>query len=94
MTLLNDIFAQQFSRDGLMGWLADKDIFSFEDARLVEALNERLCDSIPEEPLDQKIKASQDCPTDRSCRPSTTSGPETCPVSLCWDFRECWDSST
>ena len=44
-----------------MGWLADKDIFSFEDARLVEALNERLCDSIPEEPLDQKIKASQDC---------------------------------
>ena len=59
--LLNDIFAQQFSRDGLMGWLADKDIFSFEDARLVEALNERLCDSIPEEPLDQKIKASQDC---------------------------------
>ena len=27
--LLDDIFAQQFSRDGLMGWLADKDIFSF-----------------------------------------------------------------
>ena len=59
--LLEDIYAQQFSRSGLMGWLADKDIFSLGDARLVEALNERLCESIPEEPLDQKIKASQNC---------------------------------
>ena len=59
--LLEEIFADTFMRDGLMGWLVDKDIFSFKDARLVEALNERLCGSIPEEPLDQKIKASQDC---------------------------------
>ena len=59
--LLEEIFADTFMRVGLMGWLADKDIFSFGDARLVEALNERLCGSIPEEPLDQKIKASQDC---------------------------------
>ena len=59
--LLDDIFAQQFSRDGLMGWLADKDIFSFGDVRLVEALNNRLCGSIPGQPLDQKIRASQNC---------------------------------
>ena len=59
--LLKDIFAQQFSRDGLMGWLADKDIFVFKDERLVEALNKRLCDIIPEHPLDRKIKAAQDC---------------------------------
>ena len=59
--LLEEIFADTFMRDGLMGWLADKDIFSLQDARLVEALNERLCGSIPEEPLDKKIKASQDC---------------------------------
>ena len=59
--LLKDIFPQQFSKDGLMGWLADKNIFAFEDERLVKALNERLCEAIPEQPLDRKIKAAQDC---------------------------------
>ena len=40
--MLKDLFAKKFSKDGLMGWLADKDIFSFEDERLAKALTERL----------------------------------------------------
>ena len=60
-TLLENLFANDFGKAGLMSWLADKEIFSFDDARLAEALNERLCGPIPEQPLDQKIEASQDC---------------------------------
>ena len=60
-TLLENLFANDFGRAGLMSWLGDKDIFSFDDDRLTEALNKRLCVPIPEQPLDQKIKTSQDC---------------------------------
>ena len=59
--MLKDLFAKKFSKDGLMGWLADKDIFSFEDERLAKALTERLCASIPEQPLNLEIQAAQDC---------------------------------
>ena len=85
--LLDDIFAQQFSRDGLMGWLADKDIFSFGDVRLVEALNNRLCGSIPGQPLYQKIRGIPELRQfTRGGRSSAAGEPEACSVSLRWCF--------
>ena len=59
--MLEEIFADEFAKGGLMDWLAGKDIFSFEDERLVEAIAGRLCASIPEQPLDQRIKAARAC---------------------------------
>ena len=93
--LLDDIFAQQFSRDGLMGWLADKDIFSFDDVRLLEALNNRLLwvnpgtTSRPKNPGIPELRQF-------TCggRSSAAGEPEACSVSLRWCFRTGWDSRT
>ena len=59
--LLENIYSEETARDGLLSWLADKDVFSMEDRRLAEALNQRLCDPIPQEPLDERIKSADDC---------------------------------
>ena len=59
--VLNDIFADRFTREGLMGWLAEKNIFLFTDPRLADALNNSLCEPIPAEPVDQRIRAAQTC---------------------------------
>ena len=59
--VLNDIFADRFAREGLMGWLAEKNIFLFTDPRLADALNKNLCDPIPAEPVDQRIRAAKAC---------------------------------
>ena len=40
--LLDKIYSEKFPRDGLMGWLANKNIFSFDDERLVTALESSL----------------------------------------------------
>ena len=59
--LLEKIYSEQFSRDGLIGWLAGKDIFHFADPRLADALNKNLCDPFPTGSVDQRIKAAKAC---------------------------------
>ena len=59
--LLEDIFSEKFSRDGFVGWLAEKDIYSIRDERLVDAINKRLCESIPEQPFEARIQAARAC---------------------------------
>lgn len=59
--VLNDIFADSFARKGLMGWLAEKNIFLFTDPRLADALNKNLCDPIPAAPLQRRINAAKAC---------------------------------
>ena len=50
--LLTQLFSEEFTRDGVLGWLArEQQNFSISDERLVAALEESLCDPIPNKPL-------------------------------------------
>lgn len=60
-TILDSMYAHDFARFGLMGWLADKGIFHFSDAMLVDSIHSGLCDTIPSEPIDKKMKSSREC---------------------------------
>ena len=59
--LLKSIYSEETARDGLLSWLAEKDVFSMEDGRLADALNKRLCDPIPGEPVEERIKSAGEC---------------------------------
>ena len=62
--LLDKIYSKKFSRDGLMGWLAEKKIYSFDDERLVTALENSLCSvPFPKKPIKQKADAEEECAT-------------------------------
>ena len=57
--ILEGLYADSFGKDGLIGWLYGKDFFHFQDQRLVTALSERLCEPIPDRPLNDKIEAGK-----------------------------------
>ena len=59
--LLNAIYKDDFARDGLMGWLSDKQIFKTSDPSLADALNTELCEPIPPTPLSAQIEAARKC---------------------------------
>ena len=60
--LLTQLFSEEFTRDGVLGWLArEQQNFSISDERLVAALEESLCDPIPNSPLSEKIEKGQEC---------------------------------
>ena len=59
--VLEELYANSFGRDGLIGWLSGKDFFHFQDQRLVTALSERLCEPIPDRPVNDKIEAGKKC---------------------------------
>lgn len=60
-SVLAKIWDEDFARAGLLGWLAEKNIFHIEDVRVVDALNNELCDPIPGQPLQDRIEAQQTC---------------------------------
>lgn len=59
--VLEKLFSEEFTRGGVLGWLARKAIFSIRDARLVTAPQENLCDPIPAGPLATRIEKARDC---------------------------------
>ena len=59
--LLTKLYGNEFMRGGLMEWLVSRSVFSLHDPRLAQALNEHLCDEIPDTPLRDKISAGQQC---------------------------------
>lgn len=59
--LLDSVYEKDNSREELTGWLAAKSFFHIQDADLGSALKNALCDTIPEEPLDQMLAAANLC---------------------------------
>ena len=59
--LLDDMYAENFARDGLMGWLRKKSIYEISDQGLADALNQDLCEPIPEEPIASRIATGAAC---------------------------------
>jgi hypothetical protein len=59
--VLERLFSEEFTRDGVLGWLARKAIFSVHDERLVNALKTDLCEPIPETPLAARIEKARAC---------------------------------
>lgn len=41
--------------------MAKSTIFTLEDEKLVTAIEQRLCDEFPKEPLDERLKKAKDC---------------------------------
>lgn len=59
--MLSEIYSNEFAKSGLMDWLAERDIFSFDDPSLAFALNTKLCEEIPSENLSERIEKSKKC---------------------------------
>ena len=54
-SLLTTIFSEKFSRDGALGWLRDgHNVYAMEDPALAAALNTKLCEEIPDHPIDAR----------------------------------------
>ena len=60
--LLAQLFSEEFTRDGVLGWLGrEQQMFSISDIQLVTALEQNLCDPIPDSPLPERIEKAQEC---------------------------------
>jgi len=60
--LMTKLFSEDYSRNGLLGWLRDrKHLYSLETTELAEALKTKLCDPIPLEPLEERLAKAADC---------------------------------
>lgn len=60
-SLYSTIHGQRDFRDALTARLREDSIFHIKDLQLVYALNEFLCAAIPDAPLQEKIRMSEEC---------------------------------
>lgn len=61
-TLMKQLFAKDFSRNGVLGWLKDNQrLYGLESPEMAQALNTMLCDPIPLDPLDQRLAKAKEC---------------------------------
>ena len=60
-SLLERLFSEQFTRDGVLGWLAEQGVLSIQDARLVSTLESELCEEIPRAPIDARLQKASEC---------------------------------
>ena len=59
--LLEGMFSEDASKDALMVWLAGKKIFSFDDPRLAEVLENDLCAPVTGESPKARVAAAEEC---------------------------------
>lgn len=61
-SLLEQLFAEDFSRNGILGWLRDKQqLYSTESTDLATFLNTKMCDAIPDAPLEDRLAKAEEC---------------------------------
>lgn len=61
-TLLEKLFQDQFSRDGALGWLKERQkLYALTDPTLANALQTRLCEPIPDQPLTERMTRARVC---------------------------------
>ncbi len=59
--LLDSMYTNGFTRGGLMAWLAGKQIFAAVDPTLVEAIATEVCEPIPEDDRETRLRLGRDC---------------------------------
>lgn len=60
--LLDRLFATEFGRLGVLGWLREKRrLYPIDSADLADALHSEVCESIPETPLAQRLTKAKEC---------------------------------
>ena len=60
--LLTQLFSEEFTRDGVLGWLGrEQQVYSISDVELVTALERSLCEPIPDSPLQERIEKAREC---------------------------------
>lgn len=61
-SLVQILFKDDFSRNGLMGVLRERyKVYDLNDAALADGLARRICEPIPEQPLSDRIEKAQNC---------------------------------
>ena len=59
--LLDSMYTNDFTRGGLMGWLEGRQIYSAADPALVEAIATEVCEPIPEDDREARLRLGRDC---------------------------------
>lgn len=59
--LLDSMYTNGFTRGGLMAWLASRQIFAAADPMLVEAIATEVCEPIPEDDRETRLRLGRDC---------------------------------
>lgn len=60
--IMQKIFSDEFLKHAAIGWLAEKqDIYKIDREELATAIETKLCDPIPDEPLETRLKLGKAC---------------------------------
>ena len=59
--LLDSMYTNRFTRGGLMAWLASKQIFAAADPSLVEAIATEVCERLPGDNREERLRLGRDC---------------------------------
>ncbi len=59
--LLELTYSDSFARGGLIDWLASKNIFEVANPQLVEAITNDVCEPIPEDDREERLRLGRDC---------------------------------
>lgn len=59
--LLDSMYTNDFTRGGLMAWLASRQVFAAADPALVEAIATRVCEPIPEDDREARLRLGREC---------------------------------
>ncbi len=59
--LLDSMYTNDFTRGGLMAWLGSRQIFAAADLALVEAIATQVCEPIPENDREARLRLGREC---------------------------------
>lgn len=59
--LLDSMYTNDFTRGGLMAWLASRQVFAAADPALVEAIATQVCEPIPEDDREARLRLGREC---------------------------------
>jgi hypothetical protein len=59
---LERLFATHFARNGILGWLREKQrVYLIDSPDLADALNRAICQPIPDKPMEERLAKAQEC---------------------------------
>ena len=61
LQVLEEMLADPLMGKGMIGWLAEKSVYEISDPSLAIALNQDLCDPIPDSPMEALMEKGDEC---------------------------------
>lgn len=58
---LDSLYSDDYTRGGLMQWLANKNIYRVDDPELAQALTSQVCKTFPTHDLDARLRSEKEC---------------------------------